>query len=175
MTRFLLLVAMFLVATTAAHADWPSFRGPGHQGHAGKGDYPERWGPDENVAWKVRLPGPGASSPVIQGDRVFVTCFTGTKAKDIVRILMCLERKTGKILWEQKRPATQPENDYTGHLLQHGRHGTPIGRRSRLRQFAAAASLRSTRRQRIWHRELGKFLHSFGSVEPDDSRRPASC
>ena len=37
-----------------------------------------------------------------------VTCFTGTKAKEIVRILFCLERKTGMILWEQKRPAPQP-------------------------------------------------------------------
>jgi outer membrane protein assembly factor BamB len=166
MSRFLLLVAMFLGATTEAHADWPGFRGPGHQGHAGKGDYPERWGPDENVAWKVKLPGSGASSPVIQGDRVYVTCFTGTKAKDIVRILICLERKTGKILWEQKRPAPQPENDYTGHLLQHGfATGSPIveGDRVYVNFCRGGVFAFDKDGKEIWHRELGKFLNSFGS------------
>ena len=72
------------------------------------------------MAWKVKLPGPGASSPVVKGERVFVTCFTGMKGPELVRHLLCIERKTGKVLWEQKRPALQPENDYAGQRLQHG-------------------------------------------------------
>jgi glucose dehydrogenase len=118
------------------------------------------------MAWKVKLPGPGASSPVIQGDRVYVTCFTGTKAKELVRILMCLERKTGKILWEQKRPAPQPENDYTGHLLQHGfATGTPIVEGDRVYVNFCRGGVFAFDRdgKEIWHRELGKFLDSFGS------------
>ena len=60
------------------------------------GDYPVRWGPQENVAWKAKLPGPGASSPVVHRDGVFITCFTGNKAPEIVRRLLCFERTTGK-------------------------------------------------------------------------------
>jgi outer membrane protein assembly factor BamB len=162
----LMSITFFLISQAAIHADWLGFRGPGHQGHAGPGDYPIRWGPEENVAWKVKLPGPGTSSPVIQGERVFITCFTGKKAKELTRYLICLDRKSGKILWEQKRPAPQPENDYTGHLLQHGfATGTPMIEVDRIyvnfsRGGVFAFDLDG---KEIWHRELGKFLNSFGS------------
>src|SRR5437763_2848109 len=121
------LLAMAMSCGTVAGADWPAFRGPGHQGHAEAGDYPIRWDRQENVAWKVKLPGPGASSPVVKGQRVFVTCFTGKKGPELVRHLLCLDRKTGKTLWQQARPALQPESDYAGQQLQHGfATATPI-------------------------------------------------
>src|SRR5262245_55109342 len=120
MKSFLLSLTIAAIFGVISRADWPGFRGPGHQGHAGDGDLPVRWGPKENMAWKVEMPGHGASSPVVQGERVFVTCFTGKKGAEIVRHLLCVERKTGKILWEQKRPALQPESNYTGQHLQHG-------------------------------------------------------
>src|ERR1700736_3231735 len=102
MTKPWLLAALVLVGCAmVVRADWPAFRGPGQQGQAGDGEYPVRWGPNENVGWKVKLPGPGASSPVVQGQRVFVTCFTGTKAPELVRYLLCLDRKTGKTLWQK--------------------------------------------------------------------------
>jgi outer membrane protein assembly factor BamB len=147
-------------------ADWPGFRGPGHQGQAGTGDFPIVWGPQENVAWKTKLPGPGASSPVVKGERVFVTCFTGKKGPELVRHLLCLERKTGKILWEQKRPAPQPENNYSGQLLQHGfATATPIVEEDRIyvnfcRGGVLAFNLEG---KELWQRELGKFRNSFGS------------
>lgn len=163
---FTLMTGMLLAVTPATRADWPGFRGLGHQGHAGPGDYPERWGPNENLAWKVKLPGPGASSPVIHGDRVLITCFTGKKAQDLTRYLICFDKKTGKQLWEQKRPAPQPENDYSGHLLQHGfATGTPVveGERVYVNFSRGGVFAFDLDGKQIWHRELGKFLNSFGS------------
>src|ERR1700738_1175732 len=106
--------ALIIGSPMMIRADWPGFRGPGHQGQAGPGDFPVVWGPQETVAWKTKLSGHGASSPVVKGERVFVTCFTGKKGPQLVRHLLCLEQKTGKIVWEQKRPAPQPENNYSG-------------------------------------------------------------
>lgn len=157
---------VFVGSALTARADWPGFRGPGHQGHAGQGDLPVRWGPQENLAWKVKLPGPGASSPVVKGDRVFVTCFTGVKAPDIVRYLLCFDRKTGKLLWQQKRPAPQPENDYSGQRLQHGfATATPIVDDERVYvNFCRGGVLAfDFNGKEVWHRELGKFRNSFGS------------
>src|SRR4051794_12951174 len=53
--------------------DWPRWRGPKADGVAEGSTLPTRWGRTENVLWSARLPGWGTSSPVVQGDRVFVT------------------------------------------------------------------------------------------------------
>src|SRR5262245_17492726 len=95
-----------LVGATAAGADeWPGFRGPHGNGIADAKTLPLTWGPKENLAWKVKLPGPGASSPVVWGDRVFITAFTGTKASEIVRHVLCFDRTTGKPRWRKDYPA----------------------------------------------------------------------
>src|SRR5262245_45623534 len=66
-------VALFLGALVAA--DWPGFRGS-QGGVADDNDLPVQWTRD-NILWKVPLPGPGTSSPITTGDRLFVTCYTG--------------------------------------------------------------------------------------------------
>src|SRR5438093_10710274 len=53
--------------------DWPQFRGPDGQGHAAAAALPLTWSEQENVAWKVAIPGLGWSSPVIQGGRIWLT------------------------------------------------------------------------------------------------------
>lgn len=167
MTKSILCSNLVVIGCVlAVHADWPGFRGPGHQGQADTGNYPVRWGPEENVAWKLKLPGPGASSPVVQGQRVFVTCFTGKKAAELERQLICVDRKSGKILWTQKRPAPQPENSYTGHLLQHGfATGTPIveGDRVYVNFCRGGVFAFDLEGKEVWQRELGKYLNSFGA------------
>ena len=164
--NLLLSLSLTVGVMMPVRADWPSFRGPAHQGHAGAGDLPIRWGPVENVAWKVKLPGPGASSPVVQGERVFVTCFTGQKGPELVRYLICVDRQTGKISWEQKRPAPQPESDYSGQLLQHGfATATPfVDGESVYVNFCRGGVLAfDLKGKELWRRELGKFRNSFGS------------
>ena len=60
-----------LAAEPAGH--WPQWRGPGGRGVAPDAAYPTDWAPDRNVAWKAAVPGRGHSSPVVWGDRVFLT------------------------------------------------------------------------------------------------------
>src|SRR5438132_897192 len=98
------LLALVTLASTAsglAAADWPGFRGPRGDGVANDKTFPLHWGPKDNLAWKAALPGPGASSPIVSGDRVFVTAFSGTKASEIIRHILCFDRTTGKKLWQR--------------------------------------------------------------------------
>ena len=57
--------------------DWPQFRGPGALGRSEAKGLPLTWSDEKSVAWKTTLPGPGASSPIVIGNRIFLTCFTG--------------------------------------------------------------------------------------------------
>jgi len=64
-----------LAPRLASAGDWPQFRGPESAGVA-KSAVPSEWGTDKNVEWKVKIPGLGWSSPIIWGDKVFVTTAT---------------------------------------------------------------------------------------------------
>ncbi len=114
------LVGFNLVGTAA---DWDRFRGPNGTGiSADTESVPASWSPKENVQWKIALPGAGVSSPIVVGDRIFVTCFSGYgvsrddvgKIEDLKRHLVCVDRTTGKQLWEKVIPAAPGEDPYTG-------------------------------------------------------------
>jgi outer membrane protein assembly factor BamB len=75
--RYAMLIAL-LAGTSAAAADWPSWRGPAGTGSTTETKIPERWSATENVAWKARLAGVGVSSPIVSGNRVIVTSQVGT-------------------------------------------------------------------------------------------------
>lgn len=60
----------------AGPSHWPQFRGPGATGVAEGASFPERWGTNENVAWRIDVPGRGWSSPICWGDRLFLTTVT---------------------------------------------------------------------------------------------------
>lgn len=62
-----------LSSIRAAEDNWPQWRGPSGRGVSDAPDYPTEWGPQTNVAWKAPVPGRGHSSPVVWGDRVFLT------------------------------------------------------------------------------------------------------
>jgi outer membrane protein assembly factor BamB len=86
-------------AGAATAENWPQWRGPFANGSTDEKGLPESWSKTENVAWKTALPGPGASTPVIWEDRVFLSA--GEKSsKDLLAI--CVDAKTGKILWSKK-------------------------------------------------------------------------
>ena len=114
--------ALLGAAAPAAHADWLRFRGPNGSGISADSDAPISWSPKENVMWKTPLPGAGVSSPIVVGDRVFVTCYSGYGMErqnpgdinDLMRHLVCLDRKSGEILWEKPVAAVQPEDPYSG-------------------------------------------------------------
>src|ERR1700759_2909507 len=64
--------ALLVLPSAAAVGDWPAWRGPEWDGMA-RGDAPLHWSDSEHVAWKVTVPGKGNSSPVVWGDRLFLT------------------------------------------------------------------------------------------------------
>jgi outer membrane protein assembly factor BamB len=96
------VVLVALIATSAGADNWAQWRGPGSAGVAPAGTFPTTWSATENVAWKVDLPGRGASTPVVWEDSIFVSCASGDK-----NALLCFDRQ-GKKRWEttfgQERP-----------------------------------------------------------------------
>jgi outer membrane protein assembly factor BamB len=105
-TRNLLtaIVAASLSTTFAAASNWPSWRGPTHDGVTEETNLPLTWSQTENVKWKVSLPEGGNSTPIVWGDKLFLTQAEGKR-----RLLLCFEKKTGKKLWEAGITWEQPE------------------------------------------------------------------
>src|SRR5438876_859345 len=66
-------VLSLAAAVPVAAADWPAWRGPDGQGHSSEKNLPLHWSATDNVRWKVKLPDEGNSTPVVWGNRVFVT------------------------------------------------------------------------------------------------------
>lgn len=89
--RVLLLLLILLLNSS----DWPQFRGPTGQGHSDEQGLPLNWSETNKVRWKVAIPGKGWSSPVIQGDRIWLT--TATEAGKSLRAL-AVDRNTGAVL-----------------------------------------------------------------------------
>jgi hypothetical protein len=103
-----LLFGLLVLAGSTPAADWPQFRGPNMAGMAAEAKLPDHWGPTENLAWKVPLPGRGVSSPVVVGDRVFITASSGLNQTRLH--LMCFAAGRGEKLWERQFWATGPTN-----------------------------------------------------------------
>jgi outer membrane protein assembly factor BamB len=100
MHRALFLTLVGLLLPALAHAeDWPGWRGPRGDGTSTETGIPTKWSSTDNVAWKVSLPGKGHSSPVIWGDRIFMATSLDGEPRKFV--LLCLDRKTGRTLWEK--------------------------------------------------------------------------
>jgi outer membrane protein assembly factor BamB len=116
------------VREAAGVGGWTQFRGPGGRGVAAGATPPQTWSGKEGVKWKTPLPGPGSSSPIVLGDRVFVTCYSGYgggegrsgSAEDLKRHLVCVDRQDGKVLWKTQTPAVTPEDAYRGYITEHG-------------------------------------------------------
>ena len=78
--------------------NWPCWRGPRLDGTSHEKNIPFHWSATSNVVWKTALPGVGHASPIVWDDKIFtVTCLPETQD----RVLLCLDRKTGKLLWQQ--------------------------------------------------------------------------
>ncbi len=90
------VVLCLAVAAAASAGNWPGWRGPGFDGVVrDKTGYPTHWSNTENVLWKVDLPGKGASTPVVWGDRIVLTC-----AIDGKNGVLCLDL-AGKPVWQK--------------------------------------------------------------------------
>ncbi len=107
------VVCLFgLLSAIATGEDWPQFRGPGGNGISRSANPPLEWSETKNIAWKVAVPGRGRSSPVILGDRIWLTTAVETNvvrkrigpddmqtADHVALGAVCLDRASGKLLW----------------------------------------------------------------------------
>jgi outer membrane protein assembly factor BamB len=126
-------LSWWLAATSQAADEWPQFRGPGASGVSGNSGLPDTWSATDRVAWKAPIPGRGWSSPIVSGNRIFVTTaiqeggepeavkqglyFGGDRPtpKEIHRwVVYCLDLGNGKVLWEKEVHRGVPEH---GHHL----------------------------------------------------------
>jgi outer membrane protein assembly factor BamB len=86
-----------LVALTSAFADnWPQWRGPFLNGTSAEKNLPLKWGPEENVTWKLAMPSWTGATPIIFGDRVFLNVADGDNL-----FLWCVDRSKGEALWKK--------------------------------------------------------------------------
>ena len=92
------LVITVTFSTSTIAENWPGWRGPRGDGTCTEKGLPTTWSTTENVAWKIALPERGNSTPVVWGDRVFVTQAIEKEGR---RTLMCFDRKEGKLLWQK--------------------------------------------------------------------------
>jgi outer membrane protein assembly factor BamB len=114
------LLGLMLAATGVLHADWPYWRGPNADGVA-VGDAPLRWSATQGIVWKAQIPGRGHSSPVVVGDRVFVTTAVPARAGGgLVEhrfLVLAFDRRTGRSLWERVARVATPHQT---HHFQYG-------------------------------------------------------
>ncbi len=92
-----LFITTVLLSSTAPAADWLNWRGPNGLGVSKESGLPIEWSTEKNVAWKVSIPGFGASSPIVAADSVYVTSQTANNDLHVLRINV----NTGEIIWDK--------------------------------------------------------------------------
>ena len=153
-----ILLGLLAALSAANAANWPQWRGPGAQGLSEEKGLPLRWSMTENIAWRCALPGKGNSSPIVWGDRVFLTA--ETKAELLV---LCIGRTNGEILWQK----AAPNGERTGT---HGWNGyassTPATDGERVYSFFGTSGLvaHDFEGKQLWHRPLGLLKCIWGTA-----------
>src|SRR3954462_5930000 len=95
--RLLISIVVSLCVFTGRGDDWPQFRGPGGRAVSETATPPIGFGPSSNLLWKVAIPeGLGISSPIVTGERIFLTAQTEEKVETIA-----FDRKDGRVLWRR--------------------------------------------------------------------------
>ena len=153
------VVAVGTVIGRATAADWPRFRGPNGSGIAADANpTPVTWSDTENLQWSVDLPGRGVSSPIVVGDRVIVTSWTGTGADDLVRHLVCYDRATGRQLYDKSIEPVVQEDPYESMRRQSGYAAhTPASDGERIFAFFGVSGVYcfDMDGNEIWHKSAG--------------------
>jgi outer membrane protein assembly factor BamB len=138
--------------------DWPAFRGPLGTGLSNEQNAPVSWSREQNVKWKIALPGPGNSSPIVSGGRVFLSSATEEGRK---RSLHCFDRADGRELWVRT-----VEFDTVMPTHKTNPHGasTPVSDGERVVVWHGSAGLHcyDFTGKRLWSRDLGEFRHIWG-------------
>jgi outer membrane protein assembly factor BamB len=154
-----LLLALSLLAPAASADNWPAWRGPQGTGVSAEKNPPLQWSATQNLRWKVALPGPGNSTPIIWGDRVFLTqALDGGKR----RALIAFDRTDGKKLWQHEVACATQE---TTHKQNPPCSASPVTDGTAVYAYFASAGVVACDRdgEQLWHRDLGPVLHKWGN------------
>ena len=163
---FLVFVFAITANLVSAQADWPRFRGPNGDGVASGAKPPIEWDDAKNLAWTTVLPGPGSSSPIVVGDRIYVTCYSGYgldrdepgELGKLARNLVCIARGDGKILWNRAVPAAKGEDAFNGMITSHGYAShTPVSDGTNIYVFFGGSGVIAfdNAGQQLWQTKVG--------------------
>jgi len=165
--RFVVALIVLVVGVNGlCGADWPGFRGAGMRGNSEETGLAVTWSESENLKWKTALPGRGSSSPIIVGERIFVTCYSGYgldkdnpgDPKNLKRHLVCIDAGGGKILWDKSVAGVLPETAYKGQIQQHGyASSTPASDGERVYVFFGKSGVFAFdfEGKQVWQRDVG--------------------
>ncbi|MGD9496289.1 MAG: PQQ-binding-like beta-propeller repeat protein [Armatimonadota bacterium] len=153
-----------LTALDAQYArNWPRFRGPYGLGQAPSGTYPESWDGESgaNIAWKVPVPLPGQSSPIVWDNRVFVT-----GADERTRQVFAFDAETGKMLWARRVVSDLSADDPAPEVSEDTGYAAPTMATDGQRVFAAFANgdvaAFSFEGDELWVRAMGPLQNMYG-------------
>jgi outer membrane protein assembly factor BamB len=176
-------LVILLLSPLFASADdnWPQFRGGKSLGTSEEAGYPEAWSTSQNVVWKTDIPGRGWSSPIVWGDKIFLTTvisegkmenpkkglyFGGERTKpspDVHRwTVYCLDFSTGKIVWEREAHKGTPHSSY--HIKNSLASETPVTDGQRVYAYFGNLGLfcYDVDGKQLWSHKLGPFKTRLG-------------
>jgi outer membrane protein assembly factor BamB len=164
-------------ADAKVDANWPRFRGVDGAGISGDSDVPLQWSATNNIVWKADLPGRGASSPIVWGDHVYVTAYSGyglvkgdpnANVPKLVRHLLCFSSTDGRRLWKADAPiGMNPDHPNVDYLDLHGyASSTPVADASGVYVYygTCGAIAYSHEGRERWRKQLGEQYYSWGSA-----------
>jgi outer membrane protein assembly factor BamB len=150
--------ALLAPACPVAAGDWLHWRGPKGTGQADEKSAPLTWSPTENVKWKVPLDGPGNASPIVVGQKVFIT---HAPADSSLRGIQCYDRDSGKLLWKH-------QVEYSAAELSHDTNPlcspSPVSDGQLIVAWYGSAGVvcYDLNGKVLWQRDLGKVEHIWG-------------
>ncbi len=166
-------MALLGCSANSSANDWPRFRGPNGQAKSSETGLPTEWSPDQNIAWKRKLPGGGTSSPIVYRDSIYLTCYSGYgvpreprgEMRDLRLHVVCLNRQDGKLAWQRELRPRLPEQESIreGHGYA---SGTPVADEQHVYCFFGKTGVFAfTHEGRpVWHTTVGDGLNGWGSA-----------
>src|SRR5262249_2932940 len=117
--------------------------------------------PTENIRWKAPIPDAGNSSPIVWGERVFLTQALDNGAR---RAVLCFDRKDGKLLWQKETAFTGKESTYTSDP--HYCSATPVTDGERVIASLGSAGMvcYDFAGKELWRKDLGPLEHIWGNA-----------
>jgi len=148
----------FLLAAGAAAENWPMWRGADGLGISREKQIPPSWSTTNNVKWRIDLPEPGNSTPIVWGDSVYLT---QPRKQQGLRSLMAFDRATGKLRWESSLEWSQEEPTHSTNPFA---SASPATDGERIIAWFGSAGIGAWDRngKQIWKRDLGIQRHTWG-------------